>query len=1455
MKVFIIIFLFLNFFYYSLTVVPIWNIESATINLENSFSYNTLKFGSSSFIGNGLSGSLRKELIKDGDSITKKNYLKINDWSEFAISYEDIDSGHFVTSQNKLVVCPKGKYHPYVVDNQIFYKLDIGSGFEEKGNWDLKCYYHGAGIAQGERGFLMLFYLMNKDKASYNSDFNAKAYDFQWEAKKQGSNIGDELYDFMLEYGTEAVYPNTENYREYSMNAIILESNYVRLKGYKVKFESKHDQRNGIQINQQGSSKDLTPSKKYNQAYISQLGSLYNFYFISYNNNSDFTCGYSTNGIKTNNYHDFSEISIESFSDSPFEFIDEVEITEMKIISNYRYVQYTIENKQNGEKYHGLFDIKTNKIMFNTNENLDMFLPYSNNSMLAVKGNTAYRICPIMNDEGTDCLEDCTGDGVFLIRDVTKNFCGTKCPDEKYLLVPDNICDTSCNTSIYVVDEDNKQCGLCKDMDEKHYRFIGGDRCLSEIPEGGYEYNSKLKLLKCKSGYKTDPSDVNSCVTNCHSSCKTCSDYSTNDDDPKCLSCNTGYQLENETCILEDTTIVIPPTTVVIPPTTVVIPPTTIVIPPTTVVTPPTTIVIPPTTVVIPPTTIVIPPTTIVIPPTTLLEIPTTIKENPPTIPNNCPDEKCLTCNEESIKLDLCLTCNEALGYRKVNYTIVYTNFLNCMKPENPKTKKFYYNETLGVYRPCYKVCKQCSKEGNPEKNYCIECENGYMLRPGDNPYNNCIAYSEFYYVTNYNQIKSLAVYQCPEEAKYYIKEKKSCIDDCTKDDEYIFLYNGNCLKQCPEGTRNENNICIVNDNKCTLGVNDIYLSENDKLEIIPTLVKSYISEFYYTENYVSLYKNDKYNIMIYKNGDCISELPLDMPDVDFQSCYDKVKTKYGIDQNLIIVIVKDIVNSKSFQSFYHPLSGFKLDADEVCKNETIVVKESLNAVLDKNDTVIFEAQNSLMSQGINIFDLNDPFYTDLCYDFDNPMKKDIPLSSRIQILYPDVELCDDGCEIKGINLEDMTSTCDCLFNDLSNSNIIKDNPLAESALGDVFDLINNSNILVFKCFKNIFTHFSRSMGGWISLTLILGQIGLSLTFFLFQSTQVSKYLFNLTKNYIKLVTTKSLNSPPKKVKLSDNKSDNIKSHKKTEKKFHNIKYKNKRNKNFQKFTTNSEKNSADKVIIPFEEKKLKNPEDLEINLNTNNDLETKREIKEDNDSEEFDLNFFKEYMSTSPEDMEFDDAVSKDKRKYCEHMRTNLIEDQLITAAFVAEDPIKPRSIKIMVFILHLILYFVVNGFFFSEAFITELYNANEEDENFFSYLPRSIDKIIYTTLVSVVIGIITGFFFEDEKKIKGIFRREKDNITVLKHSMSEFMRNLKVKYFAFIIVASIILIISFFYLLCFNYVYPYSQIEWIKSSITIFIFMQILSLLKCILETSMRFLSYRFNSEKLYKISKILD
>ena len=453
------------------------------------------------------------------------------------------------------------------------------------------------------------------------------------------------------------------------------------------------------------------------------------------------------------------------------------------------------------------------------------------------------------------------------------------------------------------------------------------------------------------------------------------------------------------------------------------------------------------------------------------------------------------------------------------------------------------------------------------------------------------------------------------------------------------------------------------------------------------------------------------------------------------------------------------------------------------------------------------------------------------------------------------MSLCDEGCEYKSINLDDMTSTCDCKFNDISNNNAIKDNELMNEAFGEIFDIINSSNILVFKCIKYIFKHFSRSIGAWISLTLIISHLSMTAIYFLFQSIKVKKYMFTLTKSYISYISNnnrkKSPNPPKRSVrnKSQNDKYSYIQINSET-----NLKKKN----NQKKPIINSKFNNDD-FTIPFKG-------NIKLKI-TNNDKSVKTEkigtdenlnnkVKQsDLNMEEYDDKFFEEYMSTSPDDMEFDDAVAKDKRTYCEHMVENLIEDQIILSTFIAKDKLKPRSIKIVIFILNVILYFVVNGLFFSEEVISELYNVDKEKENFFSFIPRSIERLLYTTLVSIIIGIITNFFFVNENKIKGIFKREKNDVPSLKRNMSKFMKDLKKRYIIFIIIVTIILIISFLYLLCFNYVYPYSQIEWIKSSIAIMIIMQILSFLKCILETSLRYLSYKCKSEKLYKISMFLD
>ena len=161
----------------------------------------------------------------------------------------------------------------------------------------------------------------------------------------------------------------------------------------------------------------------------------------------------------------------------------------------------------------------------------------------------------------------------------------------------------------------------------------------------------------------------------------------------------------------------------------------------------------------------------------------------------------------------------------------------------------------------------------------------------------------------------------------------------------------------------------------------------------------------------------------------------------------------------------------------------------------------------------------------------------------------------------------------------------------------------------------------------------------------------------------------------------------------------------------------------------------------------------------------------------------------------------------------------------------------------------------FFSEVYISELYNIKDEEENFFSFLPRSIDRLIYATLVSIIIGYLVDFFFVEEKKIIGIFKRERENRDMIKREIIELIKEIKRRYIAFIIVVFILLFASLYYLLCFNYVYPKTQIEWIKSSIAIIIVIQILSVLKILLEAIIRFFSFACESEKLFQFGKIFS
>ena len=583
-----------------------------------------------------------------------------------------------------------------------------------------------------------------------------------------------------------------------------------------------------------------------------------------------------------------------------------------------------------------------------------------------------------------------------------------------------------------------------------------------------------------------------------------------------------------------------------------------------------------------------------------------------------------------------------------------------------------------------------------------------------------------------------------------------------------------------------------------------------------------------------------------------------------------KVKFECNIIENLIIVVADKLTgnNPSTSYSFFHPKSGEKLDAETICKDETIIVQENLFTFLDENDTN-HELMLFLTKQNINIFNISDDFYKDICFEYESPVNKDIPLKDRIATFYPNVTLCDDGCTNSGINLEDMTAKCNCKFNDIANNDLIKENVLLSSVVDEVVGIISDSNIAVLKCYKYFLKYFPKRYGGYITVVLMVAHIVLTIIFFAYELDNIRKYIFNLTESYIfyisQFVDSIKNAPPPKKEKIGESKKEKKTEKMKINKDNQNVMIcKNNKNLNSQLrrqsirktnfLLTNSKSKSSSKETlissfnIKYKKNKLKTAIIKNVNIKQNeplNNLNTNNKLNKE---------YFIKYLATSIDDMEYDDAVAKDSRTFCIFFYETLKEKQRIANTFIASDPLKTRTMKIMIFILDIILYLIVNGLFFSESYVSEVYNLEGEEE-FFDFVPRSINRFVYTTMVSIIVGFIVEFFFIEEKKIKGIFKREKDNGFNLKGEIVILIREMEKRYLLFVIIVFIILIIGFYYLLCFNYVYPHMQIEWIKSSIVIMIIIQALSIITCFLETVLRFISFHYKSEKIFKMSKLIN
>ena len=174
----------------------------------------------------------------------------------------------------------------------------------------------------------------------------------------------------------------------------------------------------------------------------------------------------------------------------------------------------------------------------------------------------------------------------------------------------------------------------------------------------------------------------------------------------------------------------------------------------------------------------------------------------------------------------------------------------------------------------------------------------------------------------------------------------------------------------------------------------------------------------------------------------------------------------------------------------------------------------------------------------------------------------------------------------------------------------------------------------------------------------------------------------------------------------------------------------------------------------------------------------------------------------------DFDDVMNKEKRVFSEYFLEKLKENIILMNSLIIIEPLRPRPLKILVIIMVIELYLAINALFYNEDYLSELFYMNEKD-SFFDFVPRRLDHFIYTSAISNIITYLIDYFFVEEKKIKKIIIRNKEDINKIKSEITTIVRDIKNRFIGIIALSIFLSIISFIYISCFNTVYSNIKIS----------------------------------------------
>ena len=486
------------------------------------------------------------------------------------------------------------------------------------------------------------------------------------------------------------------------------------------------------------------------------------------------------------------------------------------------------------------------------------------------------------------------------------------------------------------------------------------------------------------------------------------------------------------------------------------------------------------------------------------------------------PDEQ----NSDENTLSPCFTQITSNEY----FTGFFYVLSNCPKqcPDN-----FYYAGN-NKCRKCHSLCDTCFADGTNQDNNCLSCadtENRIL-----NPYLfNCEKKCDSSF--HYDEDTKIMVCDARCQKEQYIDENTGkCINTCNK------LIDGNyCVNNCPEGKSKFNGYCLkdniipVNPSNPSPNIDDNNPNQNI-IELIRIIERNF-TQYITNDNDNNSNGNNNLRIIQTNNGNItLSEIYLNSTVLNLGNSltilylspeFTRQLNDLYPQENSFYIMQIDLKENKTKSQTVSPPAKYKLfltNGEEIDINnlfpdiEVIIEKEiKFQKKLENNNKLAYD----LIQKGINIFDINDPFFNDMCYSYQDENGNDVTLKNRKEDYFQNILVCINGCQYIGLNTSDSNNykiICKCKISSLIINNSTDMYNGLPNNLTDITKYDNNGDNLIselMKCTDDISKkdEIKKNVGLWTYLGFLSLLAGLYLCYCCYDFDSLYSFLYPFSKN------------------------------------------------------------------------------------------------------------------------------------------------------------------------------------------------------------------------------------------------------------------------------------------------------------------------------------------------------